>query len=368
MTSTLSSGAFVEPQASPCTKAQVLAWLDFIQFPVDDTIKTSIENDQFGATLKNLTTLNRLYLVKVPFESTLIHYSANHRINVEPDALFQRIVVEKAGGSYCFGKTSLFLWMLRGLGYRAYAGLARVNSAQIPNEAPTFSPLVHLVLFVQPIPGSNETYLVDPGFGGAGLTRPILLSSSESNVVEGTTSTELHRLRKIKHPRSSLNTPATDWALQVARRKADDANFEQWKTLYMFGETEYFLEDFILSSFYCSVHPYGSPFESTVALIKYFWLSSSEVVAAGVIPANDEEEYERRDVSSRMLGYYTLYGDMVKKHIGGKTEVVKVLVSEEERVKLIRELFGVALDEDAINNIRGRNSAFKLSLTPSGEA
>jgi hypothetical protein len=61
-----------------------------------------------------------------------------------------------------------------------------------------------MIIFVQPIADSNETYLVDVGFGGANLAQPILLSDAETNVVWGAVPPEGHRLTRGAHPLSSL--------------------------------------------------------------------------------------------------------------------------------------------------------------------
>ena len=63
-----------------------------------------------------------------------------------------------------------------------------------------------MIIFVQPEEDSNVTYLVDVGFGGFGLTRPILLS--EDSVIFGTTPTEQHRLARRARDDSSLRKPA----------------------------------------------------------------------------------------------------------------------------------------------------------------
>jgi arylamine N-acetyltransferase len=61
-----------------------------------------------------------------------------------------------------------------------------------------------MIIFVQPIEGSNQTWIVDGGFGSPGLARPILLSSEESNVVRGAMTSEMHRLVRCTHPDSAI--------------------------------------------------------------------------------------------------------------------------------------------------------------------
>ncbi|KNZ80072.1 Arylamine N-acetyltransferase [Termitomyces sp. J132] len=133
----------------------------------------------------------------------MMHYSAEHFMDISTERLYQRIVVEHQG-SYCFGLNTFFFQMLCGLGYRAYTGSARVNHAKEASDTPIYTGLSHMIIFVQPGEESNVTYLVDVGFGGSGLTRPICLSSSEDNIVMGATPTEQHRLTRDAHPDSRL--------------------------------------------------------------------------------------------------------------------------------------------------------------------
>jgi hypothetical protein len=86
--------------------------------------------------------------------------------------------------------------------FSAYGVGARVNSAMFTGEQPDFSNVAHLVILVQPIADSNETYLVDVGFGSASLARPIVLSDTAE--VMGAAPPEKHRLTRRPHPTSSL--------------------------------------------------------------------------------------------------------------------------------------------------------------------
>jgi arylamine N-acetyltransferase len=47
-----------------------------------------------------------------------LYSTPEHFMDVSPQGVFQRLVQDHKGGSYCFGQNTLFLGMLRGLGYR----------------------------------------------------------------------------------------------------------------------------------------------------------------------------------------------------------------------------------------------------------
>lgn len=58
----------------------------------------------------------------------IIHADSRHVPAVDPDSLFQRLVIDKQP-CYCFGQNVLFMAVLKSLGYDVYAGLARSNFA-----------------------------------------------------------------------------------------------------------------------------------------------------------------------------------------------------------------------------------------------
>jgi len=106
-------------------------------------------------------------------------------MDITYESLYHHMVELSEGrGSYCFGLNGLFFRMLKGLGFRVYAGLGRINE-QAPDVLPIFHAFVHMILFVQPREGSNITYLVDIAVGPV---RPILLEEGE--VVMGASPSE----------------------------------------------------------------------------------------------------------------------------------------------------------------------------------
>ncbi|ESK91089.1 arylamine n-acetyltransferase 1 [Moniliophthora roreri MCA 2997] len=334
---TLTDGRYIKKMPSPYSKSQVLEWLTLIGYNITPSVKSDIENDTFRADLDNLKILMRLHIVGIPFENTEMHYSPEHYMVVEPQGLFQRLVKEK-NGSYCFGKTGLLLHMLRGLGYRVYPACARVNENQNdPTAPPIFTPTTHLVLFVQPIPGSNVTYLVDVGFGGTVPVRPILLE--EGNVVEGATPTEKHRLSKGFIPGSSSENP-TEWVWQVDCLHLKEGQSEQkWKLLYVFDETERFQVDINCGNHYVATFGQNSTvFADNVLAIKHFWLDEAPI-------------------EERQIGTVILFRGRVRRNIGAHAENIKDLKTDEERIEALREYFGVTVEKEWISNIKGRSAA-----------
>ncbi|TFK43192.1 hypothetical protein BDQ12DRAFT_674553 [Crucibulum laeve] len=199
---TLHDGLWIKKVASVYTASQVVRWLQHIKY-VHSFTEDDIAAGRFPVTLENLVIITRLQLVTFPYENTEMHYSSDHKMDITPEGLYRRLILDNRG-SYCFGLNGLFFQMLRGLGYRAYSGSARVNVVKDPELPPNFTALIHMIIFVQPIENSNETYLVDVGCGGSGPARPILLLTGGENVVMGISPTEKHRLNMCPHPESSL--------------------------------------------------------------------------------------------------------------------------------------------------------------------
>ncbi|KAF5346346.1 hypothetical protein D9758_011473 [Tetrapyrgos nigripes] len=340
-TATLASGAFIKPKPSPYSKEQVIQWLIAIEFDAHS------ENGRSpGAlpppTVENLFIITRLHLLAFPFETTPIHYSPEHCMDVTPEGLYQRLVVRR-NGSFCYGLNGLLFGMLLGLGYRAYAGQARSNS-NFGKDQPIYWHTSHMVIFVQPIPDSNVTYLVDDGFGGYGLTKPILLSDEESNVVQGLGPLFKHRLRRAVHPQASTDSP--DWVLETINENKDGDQGPRWNQVYTFSETEYFQCDFEAMSHFVSASPPDpksrfSTLRDLMLLKKHTWL----------------EDEPNVPVADRKLGGYVIIGQTLKRVGAQELEVIREIETEEERIELIKKYFDVDVDQDGIDHVRGRKVA-----------
>lgn len=64
----------------------------------------------------------------VPYENLSIHYSQSHTISLDPQVLFQKIVVDGRGrGGYCMENSLFFNLILRGLGFRAFPVGVRIR-------------------------------------------------------------------------------------------------------------------------------------------------------------------------------------------------------------------------------------------------
>ena len=108
-------------------------------------------------TLENLDNLIHRHQIEVPFENLNLKMNLGP-INLDPDALFEKIVTNRRGG-FCFELNGSFLLLLKGLGYDAVGVMARVG---IPFIGKLFD-LSHRGIVVR-IDGKKR--YCDVGFGG----------------------------------------------------------------------------------------------------------------------------------------------------------------------------------------------------------
>jgi len=115
------------------------------------------------------TTLDGLHVAhmqSVPFENLDIGLKRNIQLDVA--SLWSKIITNKRGG-FCYELNGLFAWLLKQIGFDVTHLNARVFD-QDENLGIEFD---HLALLVQ-VPGRNERWLVDVGFGDS-FTHPLRL-------------------------------------------------------------------------------------------------------------------------------------------------------------------------------------------------
>ncbi|KAL0062641.1 hypothetical protein AAF712_010478 [Marasmius tenuissimus] len=254
-------------------------------------------------------------------------------MDVTPDGNFQRMVVERKG-SYCYGKNGMLLEMLRGVGYRAYGTQGRVNKHSTdPEKEPEFTPLVHLVLLVQPVEGKGER---QPILSTRDLEEVVLCGLFSSRT--GLPRREGLRQRRLSFPKvltpvcsgfaSGSDNPAMlSWRLEVQHQKDPEGPPAPWKS----GIEQ--------SSYFVATHPNGSSFLQQVVCVKYVYL-------------DDQKED---------LSYTTLWRDHMRQHMGAQTKDLPEIKTEWERLETIREFHGIDVGEGAIEHIKGRNAALKAA-------
>lgn len=105
-------------------------------------------------SLQFLKKLHRNHLLSIPFENLDIHY--HNKIVLDYQMIFDKIIKQKRGG-FCYELNGLFLHLLGNLGFKVFAGSARVFKDEA--YSPEFD---HMLIFVRL---QEETWLCDVGFG-----------------------------------------------------------------------------------------------------------------------------------------------------------------------------------------------------------
>src|SRR5699024_6166342 len=123
-------------------------------------------------TLETLAGVVAAHTRHIPFEN-LDPLMGVPVTDLSPAGLTDKLVHRRRGG-YCYEQNNLMRYVLTDLGYRVDPLAGRVvwmspEGLDGPPRAQT-----HETLAVR-IPGSDQTYLVDVGFGGQTLTSPIRL-------------------------------------------------------------------------------------------------------------------------------------------------------------------------------------------------
>lgn len=109
------------------TQEQIDAYLSYISFPIAKYRKITPETTQTEHGLAYLTALQKYQLAKVPFENLILHYSKDHRVSVDKDDIFEKIVGTKSGrGGYCMENNMFFGTVLKTMGFDVFAIGGRV--------------------------------------------------------------------------------------------------------------------------------------------------------------------------------------------------------------------------------------------------
>jgi N-hydroxyarylamine O-acetyltransferase len=169
-----------------------------------------------------LFALHRAHATHVPFENLDIQMGLPIRLDLE--SLQDKLVRRRRGG-YCFEHNSLFLAVLREIGFDVEPWEARVRLG-----ATEVRPRTHMLLRVRV---ENCDWLADVGFGGQGPLAPVALDGAVSEQ-------ESERYRVIH-----------EGAVHVLQWREGDA----WLDLYAFEPGLRYPVDYEMASHFTSTHP-----------------------------------------------------------------------------------------------------------------
>jgi N-hydroxyarylamine O-acetyltransferase len=177
------------------------------------TAQPSVDDD-------GLRQLHESQFFAIPFENFDIQLGRG--IELEPAALFQKLVVRARGG-YCFELNGLMLLALRALGFQARPLLARVHLQSPPSGRTHQLNLVDI---------EGRPWIIDVGFGAGGLRGPMPLEIGRTKEGPG-------------------------WAFRLERREPwgvlmQTREDDQWKDSYSFDMAHVTDADISVSNHYTS--------------------------------------------------------------------------------------------------------------------
>lgn len=177
------------------------------------------------ASIDTLRALHQLHPQTIAFEN--LDPFLHRPVPLDIESLERKLVRGNRGG-YCFEQSTLFMQVLRRLGFHVSGLSARVLWDQPEG---TIRPRSHMLLRIEL---DGRSWLADVGFGGPTLTAPLLIEPG----LEQPTPHEVFRI-----------VDAVDY-LRVEAKIADN-----WRALYRFDLSEQFEIDYVVGNYFLSTHP-----------------------------------------------------------------------------------------------------------------
>jgi N-hydroxyarylamine O-acetyltransferase len=236
---------------------------------------------------RDIDTLRRLHIAHVdaiPFENLDILLGRGIRLDL--DHLQNKLIAQRRGG-YCFEHNTLFLAILRDLGFTVSAMEARVRAGSTDVR-----PRTHMILSVE-IDG--EPWLADVGFGGEGLREPVPMDREHAVPASGTA----YRVVRERDVR----------VMQMRRAGA-------WIDQYAFLPHAVQPVDFEVANWFTSTYP-QSPFVRTLTA-----------------------QRSTRDV--RYILKYPAYTEIRESGTSGR------VIARDELMPLLRDVFGIVMPLDTL--------------------
>jgi hypothetical protein len=123
-------------------------------------------------------------------------------------------------------------------------------------------------------------------------------------------------------------------------------------TVDCFTTIEFLPQDYAVMSYYVNNSPQS-------------WLTTT-VVAVRIVLDHEQRE-DHKQVSNEeqpedvvVVGKEMLSGAELKRNMGGRTQLVKTCTTEQERVDVLRDIFGLVLTEEERMGITGSVAALPL--------
>lgn len=334
------------PLRSAYSPSQIITYLDHISFPLPLS---------FPRNAQSLRLLHRLQITTIPYENLSLHYNPRHINDINPQALYQKLVgpPSRGRGGYCFETAVFWLNILRGLGFTAYHCQASIRLRDGPVPKGDFVGPRHVVTVVE---FGAERWVTDVGFGGDGMTAPLPLirglePGQEYPVHRNLGSQEVRITRDLYPGVVSDGEGNKVWFYEYRNRPEDE-----WNRYFAFGDREASSWDLECANYWVSSHP--ESFQRKQILVVKFLGSSGEETGKKFLESADKSHSGKIEIPEvEIRGKIMLADGVVKRNLGGKTDIVKICQTEEQRLQALREYFGITLSEDEQQGIKGFETA-----------
>ncbi len=185
--------------------------------------RLGMENTTPQKSLEFLKELQYNHVLKIPYEN--IDILNSHPLDLSPEALYKKIVLNKRGG-YCFEVNGLLSAFLKELGFEVFD-----FGARFLRDQKILSFRRHRVVGVKL---DGEIYILDVGIGQKAQKHPLKL---EAGLIQEQFS------ESYKFEKNSQD----EWVLY-------DLHKGEWREFYSFFEDNWLDVDFEPASFYCEKH------------------------------------------------------------------------------------------------------------------
>ncbi|KAK7702731.1 hypothetical protein SLS57_011230 [Botryosphaeria dothidea] len=274
-----------------------------------------------------LTALHTHHISTIPYENLSLHYAKDVNISLDVHVILEKFLANGRGG-YCMEQNLFFNSVLRSLGFQVYLTGARprVRSDGIPvGEYLGWRHVVNIVTLAD-----GTKWVTDPGFGGDAMRKPMPLVKHHITQNLGP--------QEIRFDYASIDN-ATNTCIQRPKvwiYQYRNAPEQPWNSFCCFTETEFVHNDFEVMNFYTSKAP--DSFQTVTPFVVKFLHRGGE------------------DGTVEIYGKLMLVGGDVKENLGGKTRVIQSCASESERMKALKQWFGMSFTEEEQAGIKGRVS------------
>lgn len=155
--------------------------------------------------------------------------------------------------------------------------------------------------------------------------------------------------------------------MQVQHRKAGIHDTSEactdWRLLFSFTESESFpIDSENFSHVICTKREPQGFLWTNVICVKHALLHEAgdfegELLSQLNLDSGLARRQFTKEEKEKFMYKYVMFGKEVRRHIGGSAVTIRKLTTELERIRALREVFGIDLPDEAQAHILGRDAA-----------